>query len=84
MADVGIPALMAFFLEMNAAVMLCMMLGFISHKVTALWDVRYASAHRSVGPLNNMYIAVWRHFLASQERLSSGHVLVPRFQGFAQ
>ena len=26
-------------------------LGFISHKVTALWDVRYASAHRSVGPL---------------------------------
>ena len=51
MAEVGIPALMAFFLEVNAAVMVCMMLGFISHEVTALWDVRDASAHRSVGPL---------------------------------
>ena len=48
MIEVGVPALMATFLQVNAAVIVCMMVGFLLHEATALWDVRYASANRYV------------------------------------
>ena len=50
MIEVGVPALMAVFLKVNAAVIACMILGFLLHEATALWDVRYASAQRYVSP----------------------------------
>lgn len=51
MIEVGVPALMATFLQVNAAVIASMMLGFLLHEATVLWDVRYASAQRSVSPV---------------------------------
>ena len=51
MIEVGVPALMAVFLHVNAAVIACMILGFLLHEATALWDVRYASGQRYVSPL---------------------------------
>ena len=51
MIEVGVPALMAIFLHINAAVIACMILAFLLHEATPLWDVRYANGLRYVSPL---------------------------------
>jgi hypothetical protein len=47
---VGVPLLAALFLEINAAVLLVMLIGLALHQATAIWDVRYANATRHVSP----------------------------------
>jgi hypothetical protein len=47
-AEVGVPLLAALFLEINAAVLLIMLVGLGLHQATAMWDVRYANATRRV------------------------------------
>jgi hypothetical protein len=47
----GIPILAARFLEINALVILVMIIFLFFHEVTALWDLSYASATRKVGPI---------------------------------
>jgi hypothetical protein len=47
---VGVPLLAALFLEINAAVLLVMLVGLVLHQATATWDVRYANSMRRVGP----------------------------------
>ncbi len=42
---------MAVFLQINALVIFCMIIGFVLHEVTGLWDVCYASARREVSPI---------------------------------
>jgi hypothetical protein len=49
--EVGVPLLAALFLEINAAVLLVMLAGLVLHQATAVWDVRYANATRTVAPL---------------------------------
>lgn len=49
-ALVGVPLLAALFLEINAAVLLVMLIGLALHQATAVWDVRYANATRHVSP----------------------------------
>lgn len=49
-AEIGIPLLACLFLEINALVFLVMIVAFIAHEATALWDVSYASSRRRVGP----------------------------------
>jgi hypothetical protein len=49
--EMGIPLLAAMFLEINALVILVMIVFFFFHEVTALWDLSYASATRKVGPI---------------------------------
>jgi hypothetical protein len=51
LGEAGIPVLLALLLEINALVFLVMVVAFVLHELTALWDVSYASAHRYVGPL---------------------------------
>ena len=48
MAEVGVPALLALFLEVNALVLLLMLLGLVLHEATAIWDVDYAARRREV------------------------------------
>jgi hypothetical protein len=50
-AEMGIAVLAALFLEINALVLLIMLLCFVLHEATALWDVSYASATREVTPI---------------------------------
>jgi hypothetical protein len=45
---VGVPLLAALFLEINAAVLLIMLIGLVLHQATAVWDVRYANETRRV------------------------------------
>ncbi|WP_217906588.1 diguanylate cyclase [Bordetella genomosp. 11] len=49
-AEIGIPLLACLFLQVNALVFLVMILAFIAHEATALWDVSYASRRRHIGP----------------------------------
>ncbi|MDG4878741.1 diguanylate cyclase [Mesorhizobium sp. WSM4935] len=50
-AEVGIPLLAAMFLEINALIIAVMMIMFVVHEATALWDVRYATTARTVTPI---------------------------------
>ena len=49
-ALVGVPLLAALFLEINATVLLVMLVGLVLHQAAAVWDVRYANATRRVAP----------------------------------
>jgi hypothetical protein len=49
-AELAVPVLAALFLEINAAVILVMIVCLVLHELTAIWDVRYATATREVTP----------------------------------
>lgn len=51
MIEVGIPVLMALFLEINAMVFAAMLAGAAVHAVTAWIDVAYATNHRTIRPI---------------------------------
>ena len=51
LAEVGIPLLAGLLLEINSAVLVLMLGGFLLHELTGYWDVRYASAHRQITPI---------------------------------
>jgi hypothetical protein len=46
--EMAAPILAAMFLHINALVILVMIVAFLLHEATALWDVRYATATREV------------------------------------
>jgi hypothetical protein len=48
--EMAVPTLAAIFLEINALIILIMIISLILHEATAIWDVRYANATRVVGP----------------------------------
>ena len=48
--EAGAPLLAVLFLEVNAAILVFMMLGLVVHQATAVWDVRYANETREVSP----------------------------------
>jgi len=50
-AEMALPVLAALFLEINAGILLLMIVAFILHEATAIWDVSYASATRHVAPV---------------------------------
>jgi hypothetical protein len=49
--EVAIPLLMCLFLEINSLVFAIMIVAFLAHEATALWDVSYAIQRRYVSPL---------------------------------
>jgi hypothetical protein len=49
-AEVGVPILAALFLEINALIILVMIVCFVLHELTAFWDVSYATRTRVVTP----------------------------------
>ena len=49
--EVGIALLAGIFLEINAGIILLMIVVFLIHEATALWDVSYAVTGRRVSPL---------------------------------
>ena len=51
LGEAGLPVLLALLLEINALIILFMLIGLVLHEVTALLDVRYASSRRYVSPL---------------------------------
>lgn len=50
-AEVGIPLLAAMFLDVNALIILIMIVTFFVHEATAMWDVSYATTARTVTPI---------------------------------
>jgi hypothetical protein len=49
--EMAVPILAALFLEINALIILTMIVAFLLHEATALWDVQYATATRHVSPI---------------------------------
>jgi hypothetical protein len=49
--EMAIPTLAAIFLEINALIILVMIVSLVLHQLTAMWDVRYAYHTREVIPL---------------------------------
>jgi hypothetical protein len=50
-AEIGVPLLAALFLNINALIIMVMIVAFLVHEATALWDVSYAVAGRVVTPV---------------------------------
>lgn len=48
--EVGVPVLLALFVEVNALVLLIMLAAVLVHAVTAWWDVHYTYGKRTIGP----------------------------------
>ncbi len=51
LAEIGIPLLAAIFFEINALVIAAMIVGFVLHQLTALWDTTFASQKRRITPI---------------------------------
>jgi hypothetical protein len=51
LAEVGVALVAAIFLEVDAAIFALMIVAFLLHEATALWDVSYATTAREVTPL---------------------------------
>jgi hypothetical protein len=51
LVEMGIPVLAALFFEINALVIGVMIVCFLLHEATTLWDVWYASETREVSPI---------------------------------
>lgn len=49
--EMGLPLLAALFLDVNALVIAVMIVLFLCHEATALWDVHYAVTARRVTPI---------------------------------
>jgi hypothetical protein len=49
--EAGIPVVMGLLLDVNALVILLMLLALLAHEATALWDSSYALRHRYIGAL---------------------------------
>ena len=50
-SEIAIPILAALFLEINALIILLMIVCFLLHEATAYWDVSYANRTREVSPI---------------------------------
>jgi hypothetical protein len=51
LSEMAVPTLAAIFLEINALIILVMIVSLILHQLTAMWDVRYAYHRREVRPI---------------------------------
>jgi hypothetical protein len=51
LSEVGLPLLLALFFEINALVIAVMIVGVVLHQATAMWDVRWANATRTIPPI---------------------------------
>lgn len=49
--EMAVPVLAALFLDINASIIAIMIVFFLLHEATALWDVQYAVATRTVTPI---------------------------------
>ena len=50
-AEIAVPLLMCLFFEINALIFAVMIVAFLLHEVTALWDVSFAVTRRNVSPI---------------------------------
>jgi len=51
LTEAGVPVLLGLLLDINAFVILIMLVALVVHEFTALWDVSYAHTRRYISPL---------------------------------
>lgn len=52
--EVGVPVLVVLFLELNLLALALLVAAAVAHTLTAWWDLRYASRHRPILPLEQV------------------------------
>ena len=52
--EAGVPGLASLVFQANALILLSLLIGFVLHEVTALWDVSFAVKRRYVSPFEQM------------------------------
>jgi hypothetical protein len=57
-AEVGLAMLAVALLEVNAAVLLIVLLAYVVHELTVYWDLHYTTPLRRVGPFEQMVHSV--------------------------
>lgn len=73
-AEIGLPLLAAMFLEINGLIIAVMLLAFVAHEATALWDVSYATTARTVTPIEqhvHSFLEIIPLMAARQRRLAT-------------
>ncbi|MFL6797550.1 MAG: diguanylate cyclase [Xanthobacteraceae bacterium] len=50
-AEVALPLLMCLFLEINALTFALIILAFLAHEATSLWDLSYSASRRYISPI---------------------------------
>lgn len=50
-AEMAVPVLAALFLEINALIIAIMIIAFVLHEATSLWDLSYATHTRGITPI---------------------------------
>lgn len=50
LSEAGVPVVLGLLLDINALVILVMLIALVVHEATALWDVTYAHTRRYIGP----------------------------------
>src|ERR1041384_5701265 len=78
LAEVGVPALAALFLEVTSPLFGLMIAAFVLHQATALWDVAYAVAVREVTPVEQQV----HDFLALMPLMALSFLAVLHWQEF--
>lgn len=93
-AEIGLPLLAAIFLQINAGIIAFMIVAFVLHQATSLWDVSYAVTVREVTPVEQqvhsflemlplMAILLLFHCIGSSFRHCSASALKLRASNFA-
>ena len=50
LGEAGIPVVLGLIFDINALIILMMLIALVLHEITALWDVTYAHTRRYIGP----------------------------------
>lgn len=53
-AELGLPTLAGLFMEINALVIAFMIIGYLLHEATVIWDLRYTTGKRAILPGEQM------------------------------
>lgn len=75
---VGVPLLAALFLQVNAAILLLMLIGLVLHQTVAFCDVYYANAARRVSPAEQHVHGV----LESSPAIATAVLIILHWQEF--
>jgi len=78
LVEIGIPVCAVLFLQVNASIILLVVVAFVVHQLTALWDLRYAARLRFISPIEQQA----HSFLEILPLMAGSLVIVLHWQQF--
>ncbi len=78
MTEVGTALWPGLLLQINSAIIALMLTAYVAHEATAIWDVRYANAHRRLAPIEQSI----HSFLDMIPLMAVSFVIILHWQAF--